>query len=375
MRFSTLLKYPADWMTGGQQRSNGVVVSSRIRLARNLCDEVFPSWAKPDQRMHALDRILPAVEALPEMERGFSKSLDSLSAIDKRVLVERHLISREQAGNANGSAVVINRSQSLSIMINEEDHLRIQAIFPGFDLEKAYDFIDRVDSSLEQELDYAFDTKYGYLTSCPSNLGTGMRASVMLHLPGLVLSHQIGKVIAAANRIGLAVRGIFGEGSEAQANLFQVSNQRTLGESERDIIERLQRVIERTIRHELAAREKLLEDNATMVRDQIGRAYANLRFAHVMTSKEALNQLSLMRLGMDCGLIPEWSDESLELLLMEIQPAHLQLLAKETLSPEQRDVVRAELLRTKLKSVPEPDMPSDSDGTWDATSPSGDETR
>ena len=355
MRFSTLMKNPAQWMAG-EGSDHSVVVSNRVRLARNLATSPFPGWSKPEVREKVLEQILPTVEGLPEMKNAFSKPLESLSDVEKRVLVERHLISREHAGNTSGSAIVVNRKQSLSIMVNEEDHLRMQSISTGLNLQPAYDMLDRVDNALEASLDYAFDPEIGFLTSCPSNLGTGMRASVMLHLPGLVISEQIGKVINGVNRIGLAVRGLFGEGSEAQANLFQVSNQTTLGESERDILHRLERVIGKIITHEMNARQKLVEENPTLVRDQVGRAYATLRFAHVISSKEALNQLSLLRFGLDCGFFSESIPDPMDLLLMEVQPAHLQLLAGAKLSPEKRDQFRADLLRKKLQSLPEPDI-------------------
>lgn len=355
MRFSTLIKNPAQWMAG-KDNDHRVVVSNRVRLARNLAAAPFPGWAKPNARKQVLERILPVVEGLPEMKNAFSKHLDNLSGLEKRVLVERHLISREHAGNSSGSALVVNRNQSLSMMINEEDHLRMQAISPGFDLQPAYKMLNAVDNTLEGTLEYAFDPKLGFLTSCPSNLGTGMRASVMLHLPGLVISEQIGKVINGVNRIGLAVRGLFGEGSEAQANLFQVSNQSTLGESETDILTRLERIIEKIIGQEMNAREKLIEEKPTLVQDQVGRAYAVLRYAYVMSSKEALNQLSLLRFGLDCGFFQEAIPDPMDLLLMEIQPAHLQLRAGEKLSPEERDTFRAEILRKKLQLLPEPDI-------------------
>jgi protein arginine kinase len=212
---------------------------------------------------------------------------------------------------------------------------------------------------MDAALPYAFDGKLGYLTACPTNLGTGMRASVMLHLPGLVLLDQINPVIKAVGKIGLAVRGLYGEGTEALGNLFQISNQHTLGEAEPEIITQIEKVIEGVIRSEQTARAKLLEDHHTMLSDQVGRAYAILRYAHVLTSKEALNLLSLLRLGADLDIITNCDRSLLDLLLLEIQPAHLQLGAERELSPEERDVARAEITRSRLQGIQgPPDVPA-----------------
>ncbi len=341
-------------------RSSGpqdeIVMTSRIRLARNLANRPFPGWAEPGSRTEVMEEIRPAVEGLGDMRDAFSEEMTSLSAIEKQVLVERHLVSREHAAKGPGCATVMNRKQTISIMINEEDHLRMQAIRPGLQLQGAFQALDKIDTELEDSLPFAFDSKYGYLTACPTNLGTGMRASAMLHLPGLVLSDQINQTIQAANKIGLAVRGLYGEGTEALANLFQVSNQTTLGSSEDQVIEHLDKVIKRMIENEMNARQRLLEDRATMVQDQIGRAYALLRFAHIIPSKEALNLLSMVRLGCDLGAFNADERESINVLLTEIQPAHLQISAKRKLSAEERDVLRADIIRKNLKGLTEPDF-------------------
>lgn len=366
MRFSTLVKHPADWMIG-KGADSAVVLTSRIRLARNLAGPPFPGWAGKDQRIAALETMLPAVEGLACMKDAFSKSLDALGPVQKQVMVERHLISREHAARGEGSAAVINRRQSVAIMLNEEDHLRMQAIRPGLDLLDAYRTLDEVDNQLTESLDFAFDPELGFLTTCPTNLGTGMRGSAMLHLPGLVLSDQIGQVLQAVNKIGLAVRGIFGEGSESLGNLFQVSNQSTLGESEEEILKRLERVISQVAKHESDAREKLLEDDPDMVCDKVGRAYGVLGNAWVMSSKEALNHLSALRLGANLGFFPETTALTCDELLMEIQPAHLQLERGRKLSPDERDTLRAEIIRSKLQSLAPPDTsPKDNKGIQDS---------
>lgn len=355
MRFSTLLKHPADWMTG-EAEGSGVVLTSRVRLARNLRHEPFPGWATKERRVQVLERVKPEVESLPEMKDGFSQELDGLSSLQKQVLVERHLISREQAARGEGSAAIVNRKQALSLMINEEDHLRMQAIRPGLALSEAYDLVSQIDVQLEGNLEFAFDHELGYLSACPTNLGTGMRASAMLHLPGLVLSDQIGQVLQAVGKLQLAVRGFFGEGTESLGNLFQISNQSTLGESEDTIIRRLERVIEQVASHERNARLKLIEDDPEMVFDRVGRAYGNLRHAYIIASKEALNLLSLLRLGAELGFFPNQTVQTCDSLLMEIQPAHLQLHAGKKLTPEQRDSIRSEIIRTRLQSLDPPVM-------------------
>ncbi|HQZ27707.1 MAG TPA: ATP--guanido phosphotransferase, partial [Verrucomicrobiales bacterium] len=270
MRFSTLLKKPAEWMRTPGPESD-IVMTSRVRLARNLVGHPFPGWAKKEDRQIVMDTVRPILEELSEMKDSFSEEMTKLSAIEKQVLVERHLISREHAAKGPGCGTVMNRRQTISVMVNEEDHLRMQAIRPGLQLLSAFQALDQIDSQLENDLPYAFDHQYGYLTACPTNLGTGMRASAMLHLPGLVLSEQITQTITGANKIGLAVRGLYGEGTEALANLFQISNQNTLGAKEEEIIEHLDRVIGQLIANEKNARMKILEDRPTMMQDQIGR--------------------------------------------------------------------------------------------------------
>jgi protein arginine kinase len=362
MRFNTLVKNPADWMTGATA-GRGAVLTSRIRLARNLRHHPFPGWAKRDQRAAAYDLMRPAVEALPVMKDGFSQELCKLTAVQKQILVERHLASREHAARGDGSGVVIDRRQAFSFMLNEEDHLRMQAIRPGLQLQAAFDSLSELDTTLESSLEFAFDPTLGYLTTCPTNLGTGMRASAMLHLPGLVLSDQIGPVLQAVGKIGLAVRGLYGEGTESLGNLFQISNQSTLGESEETIIRHLERVISQVAHHEQNAREKLLEDDPAMVADKIGRAYGVLRHAHLIDSKEALTHLSLLRLGGNTGFFPPSVETLCDRLLMEIQPAHLQYEASRELLPEERDTLRAKIIRDHLQNLQPPGNTTSPGGT------------
>lgn len=331
-----------------------IVMSSRVRLARNVRDAAFPGWAKKPERVKILEMIRPAVESLPEMKGAFSEAMDNLGALDKQILVERHLISREHAAKSSGSGLVLNREESFCVMINEEDHLRMQALRPGLQLRQAWGAIDHLDSELEKKLDYAFDNELGYLTACPTNLGTGIRVSAMLHLPGLVLGEQINPIIQSVNKLGLAVRGLYGEGTEALGNVFQVSNQMTLGETETTIVERLEKVLAQIIEHEENARQTLLEKKPKVVFNHIGRAYGIMANAHSISSKETMNLLSLMRLGVDMGLFPGAERSLVDELFILTQPAHLQKQFSDKLSAEERDLLRADMVRERLKNVSRP---------------------
>ena len=331
-----------------------IVMSSRVRLARNLKDATFPGWAKKPERVRVFDLIRPAIESLPEMKGAFSEAMDNLSALDKQILVERHLISREHAAKSSGSGLVLNRDETFCVMINEEDHLRMQALRPGLQLRQAWSAIDHLDSELEKKLDYAFNNDLGYMTACPTNLGTGIRVSAMLHLPGLVLAEQINPIIQSVNKLGLAVRGLYGEGTEALGNIFQVSNQMTLGENEITIVERLDKVLSQIIEHEENARQTLLEKKPKVVYNHIGRAYGILANAHSISSKETMNLLSLMRLGVDMDLFPGTQRALVDELFILTQPAHLQKQLSDKLSAEERDLIRADMLRERLKNVGRP---------------------
>src|ERR1700750_226675 len=355
MKFQNLMASTGEWWRG-EGPHHQIVVSSRVRLARNLRNRPFPGWAKKAERGSILELIRARVEAIPEMQEAFAESLQDLSALDRQVLVERHLISREHAAKGAGSAVVVNRRQTLSVMINEEDHLRMQSIRSGLQLRQAFKLVDKVDSALEGKLDFAYDAKVGYLSACPSNVGTGMRASAMLHLPGLVLSELINQVIQAVNKIGLAVRGLYGEGTEAMGNLFQISNQTTLGEKEEEIISRLTKVIETIIDKEHDARQVLIQKKSNTLWDQIGRAYGLLTYAHAMTSKEALNLLSVVKLGIDLGAFPEDKRLPIDELFIDTQPAHLQKSSQQKLNAEERDHLRAQIIRERLRVFPKPDI-------------------
>jgi protein arginine kinase len=353
MQIHAFLSQPAD--TARRHGPNDrIVMSSRVRLARNVRDFAFPGWAKKPERVKVLEVIRPAVESLPEMREAFSEAMDNLSALDKQILVERHLISREHAAKSAGSGLVLNREETFCVMINEEDHLRMQALRPGLQLRQAWNAIDQLDTALEKKLDYAFSNELGYLTACPTNLGTGIRVSAMLHLPGLVLAEHINPIIQSVNKLGLAVRGLYGEGTEALGNVFQVSNQMTLGENEATIVERLEKVLSQIIEHEENARQTLMEQKPKVVYNHIGRAYGTLANAHSITSKETMNFLSLLRLGVDMDVFPGVDRSLVDELFLTTQPAHLQRKLSDKLSAEERDVLRADMLRECLKNVSRP---------------------
>lgn len=356
MNIHTFLAPPSETArrTGPHDR---IVLSSRVRLARNLRDRPFPGWAKKADRLEIAEVIRPAVESLPELAECFSEAMEKLSPLDKQILVERHLISREHAAKGAGSALALNRDETLCVMINEEDHLRMQALRPGLQLRQAWAAIDAVDSRLEKKLHYAFSSELGYLTACPTNLGTGIRVSAMLHLPGLVLAEQMNAIVQSVNKLGLAVRGLYGEGTEALGNVFQVSNQMTLGETESAIVERLEKVLAQIIEYEDNARASLLEQKPKMLFNQIGRAYGILANSHIITSKEAMNMLSFMRLGSDLGAFPGVNRSFTDELFILTQPAHLQRLHTGKLTADERDLLRADMIRDRLKEVDRPVPP------------------
>ncbi len=334
-----------------------IVMSSRVRLARNLRKLPFPSWAKKPDRLRVLETILPAVESLPQLDPHFASAMDDLTPLDRQILVERHLISREHAAKSAGSGLVVNQEESICVMINEEDHLRMQALRPGLQIKACWQAIDALDSALETKLDYAFSPELGYLTACPTNLGTGIRVSAMLHLPGLVLAEEITRIINAANKLNFAVRGLYGEGTEALGNVFQVSNQMTLGESETQIIERISKALNQIIEEEENARATLLEKKPKSVFNHIGRAYGILANAHTISSKETMNLLSLLRLGIDLGMFKGLERSVTEEIFLLTQPAHLQQQHTEKLGAEERDILRADMVRDRLRSVQRPQAP------------------
>lgn len=339
-------------LTHNTQKATPVVLSTRLRLARNLVGAPFPERANLAQRRDILTKCEEHLSGTGQMKKGSFFDISSLSDLEKQVLVERHLISRELCESEQGSGVYIDKDQTCSVMINEEDHLRIQFLKTGFHLKNVWKQINRFDSELEDSLNIAFDPEFGYLTACPTNLGTGLRASVMMHLPGLVISGQMERVIRAVNQLGITVRGLFGEGSDASGHVFQISNQQTLGEKESDIIDRLGNVLKTVIDHEVNARFKCLEDQREKLLDQIGRSYGLLQNAHIINSAEAMNHLSLLRLAVDFDMLPEARRADIDRLFIECQPGHIQHTKNCGIDADARDVFRAGKLREELVTLP-----------------------
>ncbi|MDB5055589.1 MAG: ATP:guanido phosphotransferase [Bacilli bacterium] len=339
----------SDWMKGDGPDSD-IVISSRIRIARNLRPYSFPMLATNQQSKEVLDQVEEASknEELETISHFNFIHLSDLKELEKMVLVEKHLISPALANESRNGAVMLNDNESISVMINEEDHLRIQCMSPGFQIKEAWDMANQVDDIFESQLEYAFDEKRGYLTSCPTNVGTGIRASVMLHLPALVLTQQINRILSAITQVGLAVRGLYGEGSEAIGNLFQISNQITLGQSEEEIIENLYSVVRQIIEHERAARGKLLTESNYWIKDRVSRSFGILSHAVIIDSKEAAQRLSDVRLGVDLKIIITVSENALNELLVMTQPGFLQQDAGRKLSSDERDIRRAEMIRAQF---------------------------
>lgn len=357
MTISSLIDTPSE-LTDGSSSKTAIVLMTRIRLARNLSGMPFPGWARPAQREEALDMCREAVQGASPMKRSLSIDVGELTELEKLILVERHLISRELSTSKGAAGVVINQNQAVSVMINEEDHLRIQVLRSGFQLKKAWNAINDFDSALEEQLDYAFSPTQGYLTACPTNLGTGMRASAMMHLPALVIAGQMEKVVRAVNQLGMVVRGQFGEGSDASGSIFQISNQTTLGEAEGEIIKRLGSVLTTIVEHEKNARAKLIESDSGKLFDKIGRAYGILQNSHLLNSGEAMNLLSLIRLGVDLDIFPDDCRSQVDRLFIEAQPGHLQYAKKGEFEPGERDLLRATCLRSEFANFATPDFNS-----------------
>lgn len=328
-----------------------IVLSSRIRLARNFSDISFPVFAGKEELKEVLQFFQKEYEhhSFGEYHDFEYFPINELTPVERRVLVEKHLISPLLAKHAETAATLISGNEQVSLMINEEDHIRMQLYFPGFQLANALEKAFEFDDWIEGKVNYAFDEKKGYLTSCPTNVGTGMRASVMMHLPALTLTKQINRTIPAINQLGLVVRGIYGEGSEALGNLVQISNQITLGKSEQDIVSDLESVVSQLIKHERLARENVMKQSGTKLEDRVYRSYGNLKYSRIMESNEAAECLSDVRLGIDLGLIEHVSQHILHELMVLSQPGFLQQYAKKSLTANERDVLRASLIRERIQ--------------------------
>ena len=348
MRIDDLIKQTSEWLRGAGPQSD-IVISSRIRLARNIAKIPFSNWATKVQSQQSLKICKDAIEASNFMKGGFFVKIEDLNSIDKQFLLERHLISKELVAKIDNKAVAVSDKEIVSIMINEEDHLRIQTIQSGFNLMQAWNIISSVDNELGARIDFAFSVDLGFLTACPTNTGTGMRASVMLHLPVLVMTKQINRVLQTISKLNLIVRGFYGEGTQASGNFFQVSNQTTLGSSETDVIDNLERIIRQVVTHEKNARKFLTSNHKTELQDKIWRALGILKSAHIITTNEMIELLSMVRLGIDVGIIKDIDISRVNRLFISTQPAHLQKLEGRVLTAQERDVKRAQVIREALE--------------------------
>jgi protein arginine kinase len=328
-----------------------VVVSSRVRLARNIQNMLYPGRGSDEEIEGVREFVHSALKKDSMLEKGNFVQAEEMTELDRRLLIERHLISPEFLATRSSRAIYITDKEDTSIMVNEEDHLRIQALTSGLNIQTAMDIADEIDEKLGETLAYDYDNDYGFLTSCPTNCGTGMRASVLIHLPGLVLTHEIDKIIEKIAKLGLAVRGYYGEGTEVLGNLFQISNQTTLGRKEQDIIDSLEQITRQLIEHEENARRILVRDAPDEIKDKIWRAYGILKYARVLTSEETMNLLSAVRLGMALGVLDMIPLTLLNEILVQAQPAHIQKLAGKNVSASERDAKRAELIRTRLSEL------------------------
>ena len=350
MNIDDLLKNQSGWLKATGPSSD-VVISSRVRLARNLVDFRFSQKLQKLKSAELLDVVETALSKCSYLKKGEFVQIHGLSELDRQFLVERHLISRELANTKSSGAVYFTDNEIISVMVLEEDHLRMQTLTSGFNLTEAWRIVDQIDTELGKTLSFCFDVNLGYLTACPTNVGTGLRASCMVHLPALVMTKQVNRVLQAVSKLNMAVRGLYGEGTQAIGNFFQFSNQVTLGHRELDIIDNLERVVRRVLEHEKEAREALFAKKRERVDDQIWRALGVLRTARLIPSKESTTLLSLVRLGVDMGSIPNLTTTKLNELFLQIQPAHLQKLAGKRLSQDERDIRRAELIRGSLKDI------------------------
>jgi len=350
MQLNDFLNHTSEWLKGTGPNSD-IVISSRIRLARNLERFPFPHWANKTLAEEILQEVTRAFAKIDLLRKSTLLRLAELDSVDKQFLIERHLMSIEHAQKAEQKAILVDEEEIVSVMVNEEDHLRIQLMQSGFNLFEAWSIINRLDDDLSKVMDFAYLSDFGYLTACPTNAGTGMRGSVMLHLPALVMARQIDRVLAAISKLSFTTRGLYGEGTQATGNFFQISNQVSLGHSEDEIIENINALIRQIIEQESGAREVLLSRNKGILEDRVNRSLGILRNARIITSHETIELLSMVRLGGDLGIIKGIDRRTINELFITTLPAHLQKLENKKLSSDERDLKRAELIRDKLGTL------------------------
>jgi len=348
--FDDLVSRTSPWLGGDGPRAE-LVLSTRIRLARNLQSVPFTHRARDEQLQGVLLNVAAAAQRRGGLEGAMLLRMAELSAVERQMLVERHLVSHELSDGTRARGLVVAPDERLSLMINEEDHLRLQSMASGFQLAEAWALADAEDDALCESLDFAFSDEIGFLTACPTNAGTGLRASVLAHLPALVLLKEMPRVLKSVDQMGLSVRGLYGEHSQVMGNLFQISNQATLGRSERDSIESVDRVTRQIVEYEDRARERMMRDARVQIEDRIWRAYGTLRYCRRVETEEVINLCSAVRLGVALGLSGLCPLHVINELLVITQPAHLQHAAGEGLNGDERDMFRAQIVRERLAAA------------------------
>ncbi|MFM7128622.1 MAG: protein arginine kinase [bacterium] len=345
MTIDELTRSPGEWLRGTGPESD-IVICSRIRLARNLADFPFISRASKTDKGDIVSQVRDSITESGSRLSYFD--VEKMPELDRQFLVERHLISRELKEGEGPRGVALNDTESASVMINEEDHMRIQVMRSGFDLSGAWEQINDLDDRLEENLDLAFSQELGYLSACPTNVGTGIRVGVMLHLPALGQTNHLDKFFRALQKINLSVRGLHGEGTQPYGDFYQISNQQTLGKSEPELIQSLSDVVPQLIEYERKARQTLLNERRQVLQDQVSRAYGVLKTAHTISSEETMLLLSSVRMGINLGLIDDMTIAQVNELFINTQPAHLQKIHGQALAVDERNVLRATFLRKKI---------------------------
>ena len=352
--FTTIPDYGLSWLEASGEHSD-IVLSTRVRLARNLQGHAFGARARVNDRQAVLANFKGVLGRSESLMNGTLLEMQDLGPRTRRILLERRLVTSDLLGKTEGdppvgTAVHFSHRDPLSVMVNEEDHLRIQSLLSGLRLQESWRIVDELDEELGRELPYAFHHEFGFLTSCPTNVGSGLRASVFMHLPGLVLTKEIGKVLQSLAQVGLTFRGLYGEGSEVVGNFFQVSNQTTLGKSEEDLVDHLDKIVRQVIQYEIQARQVLLRDARGVTEDKIWRAYGLLRYARALSFEELMNLLSGVRLGLSLKLLPGLRVYTLNKMMIFTQSAHLEQAVGRDLESEERDSHRAAYVRRVLAS-------------------------
>ena len=363
--FDAIPDHGLGWLDASGEHAD-IVLSTRVRLARNLQGYAFGQRARVNDREAVLRQFRGSVGRTKMLQGGTLLEIPSVAERTRRILLERRLVTRELLGTdgaepERATAVHLSNRDPVSVMVNEEDHLRVQSLMSGLRIQEAWRMVDRLDEELGRELPFAYHPEFGFLTSCPTNVGSGLRASVFMHLPGLVLTKEIGKTLKGLGELGLTFRGLYGEGSEVVGNFFQVSNQTTLGRTEEDLIDHLDRIVRKVINDELHARQVLLRDARGVTEDKIWRAYGLLRYARSLPFEELMNLLSGVRLGVSLKLLPRLRVYTLNKMMIFTQPAHLEQAAGRDLPQAESDVHRASYVRRIL--ITEGDVPSDDDAS------------